>query len=92
MPRSIRRVLYTEARVRAMFARMRDDLHELAARHASEVAALRAELDEVRALYDELRAATFARQRAEAELASLYRERAIRRARAAEREPNAMLN
>jgi len=35
----------------------------------------------------ELRAAVRARQRAEAELASLYRERAIQRARAAERDP-----
>jgi hypothetical protein len=54
-----------------MFARMRDNLHELADRHASEVESLRAELDEVRALYAELRAASLARQRAEAELARL---------------------
>jgi len=40
----------------------------------------------------ELRAAVLARQQAEAELAGLYRERAIARARAAERDPNAMLN
>jgi hypothetical protein len=33
-----------------------------------------------------------ARQRAEAELTALYRECAIARARAAERDPNAMLN
>jgi hypothetical protein len=35
----------------------------------------------------ELRAAVLARQQAEAELAALYRERAIIRARAAERDP-----
>jgi hypothetical protein len=64
-------VLYTPERVHAMFARMRDNLHELADRHASEVESLRAELDEVRALYAELRAASLARQRAEAELARL---------------------
>jgi hypothetical protein len=45
-----------------------------------------------RAALDELRAAVRARQHAEAELAGLYRERAIARARAAERDPNAALN
>jgi hypothetical protein len=47
---------------------------------------------ELRATLQELRAATLARQHAQAELTSLYRERAIARARAAERDPNAMLN
>ena len=81
-----RRVLYTEERVRALFARMRDELNEMAVRHASEVAVLRTELDEIRAQFDELRAVSLARQRAHAELVGLHRERAIQRARAAERD------
>jgi hypothetical protein len=40
----------------------------------------------------ELRAAVLARQKAEAELAALYRERAIARARTAQRDPAAPLN
>jgi hypothetical protein len=39
----------------------------------------------------QLRAAVLARQKAEGELAELYRERAIRRAQAAERDPAAPL-
>ena len=39
-----------------------------------------------------LGAAVLARQRADAQLAALYRERDIARARATERDPNAMLN
>jgi hypothetical protein len=58
----------------------------------TELNALRRELTECRAALDELRAATLARQKAEAELASLYRERAIAGARAAERDPAAALN
>ena len=86
------RVLVHPDKVRALFAKMRDDLHEMAARHASEVATLRAELDEVRAQFEELRSLSLARQNAEAELRELYRERGIARARAAERDPNAALN
>ena len=81
------RVLVHPDKVRALFAKMRDDLHEMAARHASEVATLRAELDEVRAQFEELRSLSLARQNAEAELRELYREREIARARAAERDP-----
>jgi hypothetical protein len=66
--------------------------HEIAARHAAEVAALRAELDQVRVQFDQLRAASLARQHAHDELVSLHRERSIQRARAAERDPNAALN
>jgi len=87
-----RRVLYDEARVRQMFGRMREELHEMAARHVSEVAALRQELDQVRAQFDELRSISLARQRAEAKLAALYRERSIARARAAQRDPGQPLN
>ena len=44
-------------------------------------------LGEVREALRELKAAVLARQRAEAELAALYRERAIARARAVDRDP-----
>src|SRR5215467_9360357 len=86
-----RRLLYTEERVRALFARMRDELNEMASRHASEVAVLRTELDEIRAQFDELRAVSLARQRAHAELVGLHR-RAIQRARAAERDASTPLH
>jgi len=89
--RSSRKLLYTPDRVHAMFSQMRDDLHELAVRHASEVAALRAELDHVWDLYARLRAVSLARTQAEAELADLRREREIARARAAERDWNQLL-
>jgi hypothetical protein len=79
------RVLVHPDKVRALFAKMRDDLHEMAARHASEVATLRAELDEVRAQFEELRSLSLARQNAEAELRELYRERGIH----AHEQPNA---
>ena len=87
-----RRLLHTEERVRALFARMRDELNEMASRHASEVAVLRTELDEIRAQFDELRAVSLARQRAHAELVGLNRERAIQRARAAERDASTPLH
>jgi hypothetical protein len=56
-----------------------------------ELAQTRKSLDEVREALRELQAAVLARQKAEAELAALYRERAIGRARAAERDPAAPL-
>ena len=90
--RNGRHLVYTEERVRALFAKMRSDLHEMAARHAAEVTRLREELDGVRAAFDELRSISRARQQAEAELRELYRERAIARARAVEHDPKAMLN
>ena len=49
-------------------------------------------LAEVRDAMRELRAAVLARQHAKAELASLYRQREIARARAAQRDPNVALN
>ena len=54
------------------------------------MAQTRKSLDEVREALRELQAAVLARQKAEAEPA-LYRERAIARARAAERDPAAPL-
>jgi len=87
-----RRTLVHPDRVHAVFAKMRDELAELRARHVAEVAHLRRELDEVRAAFNELRAVSLARQRAEAEVAELRRRREIGRARAVERDPNAALN
>ena len=55
-------------------------------------AEVKRERDEFRAALAELRAAVTARWEAEARLAELYRERAIARATAVERDPNAMLN
>ena len=58
----------------------------------AELAKVRRERDEFRAALAELRAAVTARWEAEARLAELYRERALARVRAVERDPNAMLN
>ena len=87
-----RKLLYSEDVVRRIFAEMRQQLHDMADRHDAEVAALRREVDQVRADYIELRDAVLMRQHAEAEISELYRERDIARARAAERDPNAALN
>ena len=87
MQRNGRKLLYAEERVRAMFARMRDELRELGERHRAEVTALRAELDQIRAQFDELRTVSLARSRAEVELAELRRLRDIGRARLAQRDP-----
>ena len=57
-----------------------------------ELAEVRRERDEILAALRELQAAVQARWQAEAELAALYREREIARARAVERDQNAMLN
>ena len=95
MSRNGRRLLYTEARVRALFARMRADMHAQHCRHLCELADLKREVDAMRAelaALRELRAAVLARQQAEAELVSLYRERSIQRARATERDPGLLLN
>jgi len=58
----------------------------------AEVAVLRTKLDEIRAQFDELRAVSLARQRAQAELVGLHCERAIQRARAAERDASTPLH
>jgi len=89
------RLLYDEARVRSLItnmrdelhARMRDELHAQHSRHLAEMAALRAELEQLRGKLDELRAVSLARSRAELEVAELRRLREIGRARAAERDP-----
>jgi len=74
---SNRRLLYSENRVRQLFARMRGDLHQQHLRHLCEMSDLRRELDEVRGLYAQLRAAVLARQNAEQELADLRRQRSL---------------
>ena len=70
--------IYSEDRVRALFSRMRSDLHDQHFRHLCEMADLRRELNELRTAYSELRAAALARQNVEQELASFYCERANR--------------
>jgi len=98
-----RHLLYDERCVRLLFAKLRDELREMDERrvaelramgekHVAELTRVRAELDAVRAAFDELRSISLARQKAEVELASLYRERAIARARAAERDITQPLN
>ena len=87
-----RRVLVHPDRVRAMFPKMRDELHDMYSKHLRELADLRRELDKARADLDKLRAAVRARQQAQDELSGLYRARAIQQAQAAERDPNAALN
>jgi hypothetical protein len=90
-----RRILYSPQYVqgfRVALAEARSDLHDMHFRHLCEIADLRRELDETRAALDELRAATLAREKAEYELRELYHERAIARARAAERDQAAPLN
>jgi hypothetical protein len=52
-----------------------------------DLARVREQRDEALALLDELRAAVRARHAAEAELAGLYREREIQRARSVQRDP-----
>jgi hypothetical protein len=74
------------------YAEARADLAAMNDEHQRELADLRRELAETRALFDELRAVTLARQRADAEVAELYRLRDIERAKAAERDPVAPLN
>jgi hypothetical protein len=69
------RVLYTEDRVRALFARMRGALHQQHFEHLCEMADLRKELDQVRAEYEALRNAVFAREKAEGDLELLRRDR-----------------
>jgi len=65
------RVLYDEAIVRKLFGEMKQQLHEMAARHRAEVESLRRELEQTRALFNQLRATVLARQNAEAEVARL---------------------
>jgi hypothetical protein len=72
-----RRLLFTEERVRAIFARLRDEMHEQHFRHLCEMADLRKELDQARDEFEQLRDAVLKRQAAEAEVAMLKRTRAI---------------
>jgi hypothetical protein len=81
---------------------VRDLRGEMGAAHyetLTELYVLRREVGELRQVHEqavqamqEMRAATLARMQAHAELASLYRERELQRARAAERDPATPLN
>jgi len=89
-----RRLVYTPERVRFLFCRMRQELAELGARYIAETATLRRQVEEmrrelegVRELYDQLRAVSLARSKAEIEVAELRRLREIGRAQAAQRDP-----
>ena len=86
-----RKVLYHPDQVRALFNRMRGDLHDLHFKHMCQMADLRRQFDACRAELDELKSAVRARVRAEAELHALHRERDIRNAMRAERDPAAPL-
>jgi hypothetical protein len=60
--------------------------------YKAEAEMLIAELQRTRDELRELRWTVLARMKADAKVAALYRERDVARARAAERDPNAMLN
>ena len=90
--RSNRPVLYPEAVVRSMFARMRQELAEVSERYMARVTALQAKVAALSTQVDELRAIALARSKAELELSELRRLRDIGRARIAERDPARPLN
>jgi hypothetical protein len=92
MPRSARRVLYTQERVGALFARMRQELEDMDARHRAELQRLYAELAKVRAEHEELRSLAIARSKLDGEIAELHRLRDIGRAKLAQRDPATPLN
>ena len=94
MWRNGRRVLYTADYIqgyRNALRQAREDLQDMHFKHLCDMANLHRELDKARAEFNELRAVVLARQRADSELATLYREAAIVRARAAERDPSVPL-
>jgi hypothetical protein len=70
----VRRVLYHPGYVAGFAAALlqaRSDLHDMHAEHVRELSDLRRQLDEARALLNDLRAAVRARHRAEDELVGL---------------------
>jgi hypothetical protein len=75
MSRNGRRLLYTEEKVRAIFAKMRAELYARHLEQLSELADMRRELEEVRTAYNKLRDAVLARTKAEADLELLRRDR-----------------
>jgi hypothetical protein len=77
MMHSGRKLLYSAARVHAMFSRMRGELDHQHFRHLSEMADLRRELDQVRGQFEVLCNAVRERERAEAEVEMLKRTRAV---------------
>ena len=77
---------------RAALAECRSDLGAMHFAYECRMADLHRELDTCRSELDELKGAIRARQRAEQELAGLYRERELMRALRAERDPALPLN
>ena len=77
---------------RAALAECRADLSAMNFRHECAMADLQKRLAETRAEFDQLKAVVRVRQRAEKELAGLYRERELMRALRAERDPALPLN
>jgi hypothetical protein len=73
--RNGRKLLYSEQRVRAIFAKMRAELFARHLEQLSELADMRRELDQVRAAYNKLRDAVLERTKAEADLELLRRDR-----------------
>jgi hypothetical protein len=76
----------------AALKRAHGELEQVNARLQAELGALRAELTEIRESFDMLRAATLACQKADTELAELYRRHAIERAQEMERDLAKPLN
>jgi hypothetical protein len=69
------RMLYHPEAVRRLVNSMRADMHAYHFEQLTELKRLRTELTEARAAFDQLRAASLARQKAEADLELLKRDR-----------------
>ena len=85
-----RRVLYSQQYIegyRNALQQAREELRELHFKHVCEMVDLRRKLDAAREEFHELKAVVLAREYAESELATLYRERELARAQAAVRDP-----
>ena len=90
-----RLVIHAWTQAKAQFAALAAERDELQAENDQlrrDLANVRRQRDDAIEALLELRAVVRARQAAEQELVSFYRERDIERARAAERDPNAALN
>jgi hypothetical protein len=70
-----RKLLYSEDRVRAMFAGLKAQLQAEHYRHLDELAKLRWELDQTKREFEALRSAVLERTKAEANLELLKRDR-----------------
>jgi hypothetical protein len=81
-----RPLIRLSAQYKALLDECRADLAQLHFEHRCRVTDLERELAQVRAEFEELKAAVRARQKAQAELDGLYRERELQRALAAPRD------